>query len=66
MVSMTVMGNVIHHRMGAGRVALMTLPAGITTSSDRKLPSLTGYSCGVVRHLYATCAQEMPVVMPEL
>ena len=42
MVSITVIGKVIHTRIGYGRSALITVPIGMTTLSDRKLPSLTG------------------------
>jgi hypothetical protein len=53
-VSITVIGYVIHQAMGAGRSALMHVPDGMMTSSERKHPSLMGYNVGVVRHLYAT------------
>ena len=41
-VSTTVIGKVIHQRIGAGRTALTTVPCGTITLSGRKLPSLTG------------------------
>ncbi|MCY1535774.1 hypothetical protein D9M68_711940 [compost metagenome] len=42
MVSITVIGKVIHTRIGYGRSALITVPMGMITFNDRKLPSLTG------------------------
>jgi hypothetical protein len=41
-VSMTVIGNVIHQRIGAGRVALMMRPGGMITLRLRNAPSLIG------------------------
>ena len=43
MVSITVIGNVIHQRIGAGRTALITLPGGNDRPSElRNCPSLIG------------------------
>jgi hypothetical protein len=50
-VSTMVIGNVIHHRIGAGRVALMTRPGGTIAVRLRNDPSLMGVSVGEVRHL---------------
>ena len=41
-VSITVIGKVIQTRIGDGRSALTTVPIGMMTFSERKLPSLTG------------------------
>jgi hypothetical protein len=41
-VSITVIGYVIHHRIAAGLTALTTVPSGTTTFKLRKLPSLIG------------------------
>jgi len=37
-----VIGNVIHHRIGAGRVALMTRPGGTIAVRLRNEPALIG------------------------
>jgi len=54
MVSMIVMGYVIHMRMAAGLSALTTRPGGNMMSSARNWPSLMGRSSAEVRHLNAT------------
>ena len=41
-VSTIVIGNVIHQRIGAGRVALTTVPGGTIEVRPRNAPSLIG------------------------
>ena len=65
-VSTTVIGIVIHIRIAAGRVALMTRPGGSTICSGRNEPWLIGMSSGLVMHLKATSAADRPAVSPEL